>query len=299
MLALRLAGFGVLGALGSPPSVEIAPGVFMPFVNHGSGNQTFWVELGGRGMDTAWCYDTDNQASIGSAVRALPHVGRSELFITSKIPCCPSDYYSYGTQECARAGVDLNSTEKEIEANLKQIGVEYVDLLLMHWPCSKIEDTVAVYQAMELALGKGQTRAIGVSNFNASALEALKQKTTIKPAVTQNQYSIGNHFNSYAGNDDETLEFCKKEGITVCAWAPLGHDSGTGSNIFNNSVVLAVAEKHAKSVAQVALRWNTQRGVVPVTGGDNPEHLMEDLDIFSFKLSDDEMSALAAIGRKT
>merc|ERR1712216_152331 len=158
-------------------------------------------------MDTAWCYDTDNQASIGSAVRALPHVGRSELFITSKIPCCPSDYYSYGTQECARAGVDLNSTEKEIEANLKQIGVEYVDLLLMHWPCSKIEDTVAVYQAMELALGKGQTRAIGVSNFNASALEALKQKTTIKPAVTQNQYSIGNHFNSYAGNDDETLEF--------------------------------------------------------------------------------------------
>ena len=148
-----------------------------------------------------------------------------------------------------------------------------------------------------LYVPQGLTRAIGVSNFNASALAALMGEAKVKPAVTQNQYSIANHFDSVAGNDDATLNFCKKHGITMSAWAPLGGASGKSGSIFNNSIVSGVAKAHNKSTAQIALRWTIQRGVVPVTAGDNPQHLRDDLDVFDFELTDDEMERLASIGK--
>merc|ERR1712185_453973 len=93
-------------------------------------------------------------------------VSRSEMFITTKVPCCPSAYYSYGAKKCADKGVDLGSTEEEFKGTLEKVGVDQVDLLLMHWPCTKFEDTVAVYKVMESFVAKGKARVIGVSNFN-------------------------------------------------------------------------------------------------------------------------------------
>jgi len=281
-----------------PAQVEIAPGVIMPMINHGSGNQTLWLEMGGRGMDTAYDYGPDNQGSLAMAVRS-GLASRSEVFITTKIPCCPSGFFGYATSRCADASVNINSPEQEIAKGLELEGITEADLLLLHWPCDKMEDSIAVYKTMEKALAKGLTRAIGVSNFNASALDTLMKATTIKPAVTQNSISIGNHFNAKMGSDEETLKYCKEHGITVAAWSPLGGTSDKGTSIFNNTVVSAVAKSHGKSNAQVALRWLVQQGIAPVTAGENAKHLREDLDIFGFNLTQDEMTHLSTIGEES
>merc|ERR1719468_115045 len=148
---------------------------------------------------------------------------------------------------------------------------------------------------MEAAFSQGKARAIGVSNFNASMLEALTRQSKIKPAVTQNAYSVGNHRSSHLGSDDATLEYCRRNGITFSAWGPLGGTTGHKTGILNNTVVKAIADAHNRSAAQVALRWTIQQGIVPVTSGENPKHLLEDLDVFDFQLTTDEMQRLAAI----
>lgn len=118
------------------------------------------------------------------------------------------------------------------------------------------------------------------------------KRTTIKPAVTSNAYSIGNHFDSFMGSDNGTLEFCKQHGITMSAWSPLGGVNALSSQIFNNDVIKSISQFHKKSVAQIALRWLVQKGIAPVTGGFNSEHLRQDLDIFDFSLTDEQMALL-------
>lgn len=281
-------------AFASVPTVEIAKDVFMPMINHGSGNQTLWIELGGSGMDTALEYGEANEQSIKTAVQANL-VERSKLFVTTKVPCCPSDVYGYSTKKC-KSWSSWQSTGAHIDLALKNIGIGQVDLLLMHYPCNDWEGTLAAYKEMEAALGAGKVRAIGVSNFNASMLEALTKQSNTKPAVTQNAYSVGNHRNSVLGSDDATLEYCLRNGITFSAWGPLGGTTGHSTDILNNAVVKAIGATHNKSAAQVALRWNIQQGIVPVTAGENPAHMLQNLDIFDFKLTDGEMHRLAAIG---
>merc|ERR1719362_290927 len=202
-------------------------------INHGDGNQSLWVELGGQGMDTALEYGDENQESIRIAVESKL-VDRSKLFVTTKIPCCPSDVYSYSTKVCKKWH-DWHSTDMNIDLTLQKIGIGQVDLLLMHYPCGNWEGTLAAYKDMEAAFSQGKARAIGVSNFNASMLEALTRQSKIKPAVTQNAYSVGNHRSSHLGSDDATLEYCRKNGITFSAWGPLGGTTGHKTGILNNA----------------------------------------------------------------
>jgi len=280
--------------LGRVPTVEIAKGVFMPMINHGNGNQTLWVELGGYGMDTALEYGDANQQRIKTAV-AAKLVDRSKLFVTTKVPCCPSDVYSYSTRVC-KDWKDWHSTTAQIDLTLQKIGIGQVDLLLMHYPCNDWEGTLAAYKEMEAALAHGKVRAIGVSNFNASLLEALTKESKVKPAVTQNPYSVGNHRNALIGSDDATLKYCHKNGITLSAWGPLGGTTGHSTDIFHSSIVKSIADAHSRSAAQVALRWDVQQGILPVTAGDNPAHMLENMNVFDFELTEDEMRRLAAIG---
>lgn len=276
------------------PTVEIAKGIHMPVINHGSGNQTLWVSLGGGGMDTALEYGDQNQGNIKTAVQAKL-VDRSKLFVTTKIPCCPSDVFAYSTRVC-KDWEDWHSAGAHIDLTLQKIGIGQVDLLLMHYPCNDWEGTLAAYKEMEDALAKGKVRAIGVSNFNASMLEALTKQSVIKPAVTQNAYSVGNHRNPLLGSDDATLAYCRENGITLSSWGPLGGTTGHSADIFHNAVVKAVADAHGKSVAQIALRWNIQQGIVPVTSGEDPEHMRQNLDVFDFQLTAEEMQWLEEIG---
>ena len=280
-----------------PTSVEIAPGVTMPFINLGGvhshpSNYSEWLKLGGTGLDSALMYGDDVQLEVGKAVRASG-IDRSRLFITSKVPCCPAAGLSSWCKWYTSEYNDISAfTRGEIDARL--LGVEVVDLMLLHWPCDTMEDTIRTYRALEDFQLAGKARAIGISNFNASAIDALyANKLRVPPAVNQCGFSIGGHNNTKFGRDLQTLDKCREKKITYAAYSPLGGLSGV--DVLKNPTVLAVGEAHNKSSAQVALRWVTQQGVVAVTASTKASHLRGDLDIFDFTLTDDEMASLTKI----
>ena len=182
--------------------------------------------------------------------------------------------------------------------DLGTLGLEYVDLLLLHWPCAELADTVATYKALEPFVLSGRARAIGISNFNSSAINALLPHVSVKPAVNQCGFSISGHDESSSlwGRDDATHAACRQHGIQYSAYSPLGGVTkhGTG-HVLSEPTVIAVAKAHNVSAAQVALRWVVQSGVVAVTASDNLGHVASDLQVYSFALSDAEMATLARV----
>lgn len=284
-------------ALPRIPTVTIAPGVEMPLINLGGvhshpSNYSAWLQLGGRGLDTAMMYGDDVQVQVGDAVAAsgLP---REELFLTSKVPCCPAESFTSWCVWYDKEYKDLDAyTRSEIDARL--LGVARVDLLLLHWPCATMEETVATYRSLERFALDGKASAIGISNFNASAIDALfAAGLTVPPAVNQVGFSIGGHSESRLGRDLDTLRKCREKGIAFSAYSPLGGLSGV--DVLHHPRVLKVAAAHNRSAAQVALRWVTQQGVVAVSASSNLAHLASDLGSFSFNLTGAEMKALAEI----
>ena len=291
-----------LPGLGSVPRVEIAPGVMMPLLFFGvQDNHTMAVELGARGLDTANVYGDPQQREVGQAVRAAAAAGipRKDLFVTTKIECCPGKAFMGrgGGLLCLARG---NPT-KNILHDFSVLGVDYVDLMLLHWPCDDMEDTVRTYQAMEALLSMGgvdgkRARAIGVSNFNSSALAAFLPRVRTKPAVNQCGYSIAGHSESHWGRDDATVRTCERHGITYSAYSPLGGwaKGGTG-HVLNDPTVNAVAAAHSTSAAAIALRWVTSQGIVAVTSSNKPSHVAGDLSSFDVDLSTEEMHKLAQV----
>eukprot|EP01048_Picozoa_sp_COSAG05_P011946 COSAG05_NODE_1163_length_5656_cov_2.387979_6_plen_174_part_00 len=166
----------------------------------------------------------------------------------------------------------------------------------MHWPCAHMEDSILTYKAMEAAVVSGQVRTLGVSNFNATALEALMEAVSIPPAVNQCGFSISGHNSPLYGRDDATRKHCAEVNVTYSAYSPLGGWTEHGTaHILHDPTVLAVARAHNKSAAQIALRWVVQQGIVAVTGSTKAAYDIEDLGVFSFALSTAEMAALAAV----
>ena len=227
-----------------PTTVEIAPGVDMPYINLGGvhshpSNYSEWLRLGGVGLDSALMYGDDVQLEVGKAVRASG-IERSRLFITSKVPCCPtsgglSSWCNWYTSEYK----DISAfTRGEIDNAL--LGIETVDLMLLHWPCDTMEDTIRTYRALEDFHLAGKARAIGISNFNSSAIDALyANKLRVPPAVNQCGFSIGGHNETKFGRDLQTLEKCREKKITYSAYSPLGGLSGV--DVLGNPVVKAPA----------------------------------------------------------
>mmetsp|Transcript_33529 Transcript_33529/g.81541 ORF Transcript_33529/g.81541 Transcript_33529/m.81541 type:complete len:257 (-) Transcript_33529:462-1232(-) len=251
LLALPFAS----AAFSAPPrTVEIAPGVRMPIINLGGvhshpSNYSAWLRLGGRGLDSALMYGDDVQVAVGDAIAASTRP-RRELFLTSKVPCCPSTSLTHWCEwyeaEYARLPA---ATQAAIDARL--LGVAQLDLVLLHWPCDTFEDTLRAYRSLEDFALAGKARAIGVSNFNASALEALfGAGLRVPPAVNQCGFSIGNHNSSALGRDFETVGKCREKNVTYSAYSPLG--GLTGVDVLSNPQVKAVAAAHNKSTAQVA-----------------------------------------------
>ena len=208
----------VLGAVPSHAahSVTIAPGVEMPVVNMGGlvnsteagpGNYTLFLELGGRGLDTAIDYGTLTETTLGQAV-AASGLKREEIFITSKIICCPARYFP-DIPECHPDKGYANLTaEEQVVQILHEIDVDYVDLLLLHAPCLNESRTLNFYGVLEKALAENKTRAIGVSNFKIYDYETLERGgATVKPAVNQAQLSIGAH-------DFDTIKYSREHNIT-------------------------------------------------------------------------------------
>jgi 2,5-diketo-D-gluconate reductase A len=224
------------------------------------------VELGYRHVDTAYRYG--NEAGVGQGVRDCG-IPREELFITTKLD---------GTYQGRNRAVD------GLEGSLRRLGLDYVDLLLIHWPLPQRNEFVSTWETFERLQAEGKVRSIGVSNFKPSHLERLLEETSVVPAVNQIHISPSiTRINERAFNGNH--------GIATESYSPLG----AGRDLLNAPVLAAIARKHGKTPGQVVLRWHVQEGLVAIPKSANPLRMKENLDVFGFALDHEEMSAIATL----
>lgn len=229
------------------------------------------IKAGYRLIDTAASYT--NEDAVGEAVREAIREGictREKLFITSKM----------WVQDMK----DYDSAKKAIDASLKKSGLEYLDLYLLH---QAMGDYFSAYRAMEDAYKEGKLKAIGVSNFYPHTLVNFCPFVEIPPMV--NQVELHPFF-----AQPHALEIMNEYHVQAEAWAPLG---GGRYDAFNNEVLKEIALKHNKSIGQVMLRWNVQRGVVVIPKSTHIERIQENIDIWDFVLSEDEMNQISSLDK--
>jgi diketogulonate reductase-like aldo/keto reductase len=226
------------------------------------------LETGYRLIDTAASYM--NEEAVGRAIKKSG-VPRADLFITTKLWVQDAGY---------------EKTKAAFERSLKRLQLEYLDLYLIHQPYGDVHGS---WRAMEEILGSGKVRAIGVSNFQPDRVMDIIVNNKIVPAVNQ----VETHpFNQQTENQS----FLKENGIQMEAWAPFAEGK---NNIFSNATLAGIAKAHGKSVAQVILRWLTQRGVVAIPKSTRRERMVENFDVFGFSLSPDEMQSISTLDTKT
>jgi diketogulonate reductase-like aldo/keto reductase len=225
-------------------------------------NAVRWaLELGYRHIDTAQAYG--NEASVGKALRDSG-VPRDEVFITTK-------FYPGGKDPVADA-----------EQSLRKLGVDQVDLYLVHWPQ---RGPVWAWPGMERALERGLARSIGVSNFSAADLDQVTAAGSVTPAVNQIQFSAMEYRRGL-------LEACRRHGVTLEAYSPLG----TGRHLGNKRVA-QIAARLGRTPAQVLLRWCLQHGVPVIPKSTHRERIAENAQVFDFTLSDEDMATLDALDK--
>lgn len=281
--------------------VEIAPSVWMPLLTMNAyPNTSSWIAAGGRAVDSALDYGDARQQEIGRAISSSG-VPRSELFVTTKVPCCPKGPFGASgwpflpVANCSK----VRNTTADVEYDLQTIGVQYVDLMLLHFTCDRFEDTLGAWRALEAAALSGQARAIGVSNFNRTDIDLLMAAARIPPAVNQAGFAIGSPLNATLGRDWGTIQRCRELGITYEAYAPFGERDATAPtsrvDVLNDPTVKRVAARNNVTTALVGLRWILQHGMAVVTSGANPEYQREDLQVFDFALSSADMAMLDGV----
>jgi 2,5-diketo-D-gluconate reductase A len=230
------------------------------------------LAVGYRHIDTAAAYG--NEREVGEAIRRSG-VDRSDVFIETKVWI--SDY---GYDETLHA----------FEKSAAKLGVEQIDLLILHQPLpSEFARTIAAYKALETLLSDGQVRAIGVSNFLPEYLESLLAQVDVVPAV--NQIELHPYFTQV-----ETRELDAQHGILTQAWSPIGgitaYRDGMPKSTFDDPTILAIADAHGKTAAQVMLRWHLQEGRSAIPKSVRPERIAENFDVFDFELTDAELLAI-------
>jgi 2,5-diketo-D-gluconate reductase A len=198
--------------------------------------------------------------------------------------------------EDARALAETNLT-RLMDHNLRMLGLEYVDLLILHNPCLTEAQSLARYRMIEQWHRRGKSRAIGVSNFDAAQITSLMANATIKPAVNQAGFSLGHPQTWWMDDLDRVIKpaMAKSRALNVTwvAYGPLGQTTRQGvQTLVGEPTVAAIGTRHGKSGAQVALRWIVQQGIPVVTAGNNFAHYTENLGVTGFELSHDEMGML-------
>ena len=221
---------------------------------------------GVRLIDTAYMYH--NEESVGEAVRNSG-IPREEIFVTTKL---------YPNQ--------FANPEAAIDEALEKLDIEYIDLMLLHHPGA---GDVKAYRAMEKAVAEGKIRSIGLSNWYIEELEEFLPQVTITPSLVQNE--IHPYY-----QENEVIEYIHNLGIVVQGWYPLG-GRGHTAELLGDEVISGIAESHGKSSAQVILRWNLQKGVVVIPGSSNPDHIQENMELFDFELTEEEMERINALDR--
>lgn len=225
------------------------------------------IDSGYRLIDTAQAYG--NEEAVGNALKKTS-VSREELFITTKVWISNAGY---------------EKTKESIENSLKKLQLEYLDLVLIHQP---LNDYYGSYRAMEELYKKGKLKAIGVSNFSPDRLVDLTLFNEIVPAVNQVEVNVFNQ-------QIKVSEVMDKYSIQVEAWAPFAEGR---NNMFDNPILKEIGDKYNKSVAQVILRWVTQRGIVALAKSVRKERMQENIDIFDFELSEDEMMKISKMDKE-
>ena len=226
------------------------------------------LSVGYRMIDTAQAYH--NEEGVGAAVKNSG-IARAELFLVSKIWIS-----NYGYEKAKRS----------IDESLRKLGTDYIDLMLLHQPFC---DRYGAYRAMEEAYKEGKLRAIGVSNFYPDHFIDLASNVEIVPAVNQVETHV---FDQQIAAQKYMQEF----GTHIMAWAPLAEGR---NGFFTNPVLETIGKKYGKSVAQVALRWLLQRGVIIIPKSTHIERMQQNIDIFDFELSAGDMAEIAALDTAT
>lgn len=258
-------------------TVTLNNGVIMPQIGYGVYQVspadcercvTDALSVGYRMIDTAQAYH--NEEGVGAAVKKSG-IPRNELFLVSKVWIS-----NYGYDK-AKASID---------ESLRKLDTEYIDLMLLHQPYC---DRYGAYRALETAYKEGKIRAIGVSNFYPDHFIDLASNVEIVPAVNQVETHV---FDQQV----KAQEYMKDFGTHVMAWAPLAEGR---NNFFTNPVLEAIGRKYGKSVAQVALRWLLQRDVIIIPKSVHIDRMKQNIDLFDFSLSDEDMAQIASLDTQT
>lgn len=229
------------------------------------------LEAGYSHLDCAAAYK--NEKSIGEALRETD-VARADLFVTSKLWATERSY---------------DKAMRSFEKSLSDLGLDYLDLYLIHWPASPSryddwqEINLSTWRALERLYAEGLVRAIGVSNFMPHHLEPLIAQAEVAPMVNQIEYHPG-----FMQRD--CVDFCKANGILVEAWSPLGR-----ARVLENPLLVELAEKYGRSVAQICLRWELQNGVLPLPKSVNPKRIEENIHVWDFELTPDDMALISSM----
>lgn len=224
------------------------------------------IDSGYRLIDTAAAYH--NEEAVGAAIKKSG-VAREKLFITSKL------WVSDASYECAKKG---------IETSLNKLGLDYIDLYLLHQPYG---DVIGAWKALEEAYHAGKIRAIGVSNFYADQLKNLILTCDVKPVI--NQIEVNPWY-----QQKQEIKLNQAEDVRVEAWAPFAEGK---HNIFQNEVLAEIGQKYGKANSQVILRWLMQRGIVVIPKSVHKNRMEENFDVFDFELSDEDMQTIAKLDK--
>jgi diketogulonate reductase-like aldo/keto reductase len=224
------------------------------------------LEAGYRLIDTAAAYG--NETGVGKAI-SNSGLARDELFITTKL--WNSDH---GYDAALRA----------FDESLEKLGVEFIDLYLIHWPMPKRSDQIETWRALEKIYAEGRSRSIGVSNFTVHDLNRIRTEANVVPAV--NQIELHPRF-----PQDELRAYHQDHQIATEAWSPIGQ----GQGLLEDATIRSIADAHSKSPAQVVLRWHVQLNNVVIPKSVTPQRIRENIDVFDFELDEGEMALLSSL----
>ncbi|MDO4178958.1 MAG: aldo/keto reductase [Phascolarctobacterium sp.] len=257
--------------------VTLANGVEMPILGYGVYQVTKdeckecvlnALKAGYRSIDTAQSYF--NEEEVGEAIRESG-IPREEIFLTTKVWI---EHYGYA------------EAKMSVMESMRKLQTDYLDLCLLHQPFG---DAYGAWRALEELYEEGKIRAIGISNFYVDRMVEFVNFNRIKPMLTQMEVHIFNQ-------QKQLKEYADKYGVQLEAWAPFGEGrKGT----FDNETIRKIAEKYGKTTAQVMLRWHLQRGIVVIPKSTHYERMLENINVFDFTLTDDEMNTIAALDKAT
>ena len=268
------------GEYGRAPTVTLNSGYEMPILGLGTyslrgdtarNSVRTAIESGVRLIDTASAYG--NEREIGEAIRKAIGDGvvkREELFVITKI----------------YPGSEMVNPEQSVQACLDRLNIGYVDMMLLHHPD---RNDVKAYKTIEKFVEQGKIRSIGLSNWYIEEIDDFISQVDIMPALVQNE--IHPYY-----QEQTVVPYMHNLGIVVQAWYPFGGRGHTGA-LLGNETIVKIANAHNVTAAQVILRWHLQRGVVAIPGSSNPDYIRENISVFHFSLTDDEMNEIAALDR--